>query len=201
MTTPELLEITDRFHVRPEDFDESTRILAGKSRPMHMRVELIDGRIRSRAVPDGDHGRIIEWLTRICMQSRPELWLYAEQGLRIQEYRLGRARPDGSLAPSGAFVGQGEWADPSPVLMAVEVTSYDVDTDQRARVEKPRAYAETGIPVYLLIDRDSCEVTVFSGPDGVRYESAHTVPFGKEIALPDPVGITLRTEQLKDWVR
>ncbi|MFD6333424.1 hypothetical protein ACFWGI_28115 [Streptomyces niveus] len=55
----------------------------------------------------------------------------------------GARQPDGALAPSGAFAGQGEWVDPAPVLMAVEVTSYDSDTDARDRVEKPRAYAET----------------------------------------------------------
>lgn len=68
-------------------------------------------------------------------------------------------------------------------------------------MQKPRAYAETGIPVYLLIDRDSCEVTVYSEPNATRYEIAHTVPFGKDVSLPDPVGITLETEQLKEWVR
>lgn len=142
----------------------------------------------------------MQWLVRCCLRSRPELWLYPVQGLRVQRHLLGRARPDGALAPSGAFAGQGEWVDPGPVLMAVEVTSYDSDTDARDRVEKPRSYAETGVPVYLLIDRDSCEVTVYSEPDGVRYESARTVPFGKSVVLPDPVGITLETEQLKDWV-
>ncbi|MFI2371089.1 Uma2 family endonuclease [Streptomyces sp. NPDC018833] len=189
---------TDRPHLDTDDFDEVFRILARTTEGV--RLELIDGKLRSKAVLDGDHGRIIQWLTRICMQARPELWLHPDQGLKVQEYRKGRARPDGSLAPSDAFVGQGEWADPDQVLMAVEVTSYDSDTDERDRVEKPRSYAQTGIPVYLLIDRDSCEVTVFSQPDGVRYENAHTVPFGKDISLPAPVDITLVTEQLKDWV-
>lgn len=55
--------------------------------------------------------------------------------------------PDGSLVPSHAFAGAGEWADPGPVLMVVEVTSYDSDTDRRDRVDRPRAYAQTGIPV------------------------------------------------------
>ena len=189
---------TDRPHLDTDDFDEAFRILARTTEGV--RLELIDGKLRSKAVPDGDHGRIIQWLTRICMQSRPELWLHPDQGLKVQEYRKGRARPDGSLAPSEAFVGQGEWAEPGQVLMVVEVTSYDSDTDGRDRVEKPRAYAQTGIPVYLLIDRDSCEVTVYSQPDGVRYENAHTVPFGKDIRLPAPVDITLATEPLKDWV-
>jgi hypothetical protein len=78
---------------------------------------------------------------------------------------------------------------------------YDSDTDRRDRVDKPRAYAETGIPVYLLIDRDTCELKVHSRPDGVRYETVQTLPFGKDAALPDPVGITLDTEPLKNRVR
>ncbi|MCX4787859.1 MULTISPECIES: Uma2 family endonuclease [unclassified Streptomyces] len=166
-----------------------------------LRLEFVNGKLGVKAAPDGDHGRIIEWLTRLCMQADPDRWLYAEQGLRIETYRKGNARPDGALARSGAFVGQGEWAGPDGVLMVVEVTSYDEDTDRRDRVEKPRAYAETGIPVYLLIDRDTCEVKVHSQPDGVRYEQVVTVPYGKTVELPDPVGIELDTEPLKNWVR
>ncbi|MGW1813427.1 Uma2 family endonuclease [Streptomyces sp. NPDC002125] len=166
-----------------------------------LRLEFVNGKLGVKAVPDGDHGRIIEWLTRLCIQADPSRWLYAEQGLRIETYRKGNARPDGVLARSGAFVGHGEWADPDGVLMVVEVTSYDEDTDRRDRVEKPRAYAETGIPVYLLIDRDTCEVKVHSQPDGVRYEQVVTVPYGKTVTLPDPVGIELDTEPLKNWTR
>ncbi|WP_444971159.1 Uma2 family endonuclease [Streptomyces sp. SAI-25] len=166
-----------------------------------LRLEFVNGKLGVKAVPDGVHGRIIAWLTQICMQSDPSRWLFGEQGLRIESYRKGNARPDASLALIDAFVGQGEWADPDDVLMVVEVTSYDEDTDRRDRVEKPRAYAETGIPVYLLIDRDSCEVKVHSQPDGVRYEQVVTVPYGKTVTLPDPVGIELDTEPLKNWVR
>ncbi|MDF9805189.1 Uma2 family endonuclease [Streptomyces sp. HB372] len=166
-----------------------------------LRLEFVNGKLGVKAVPDGDHGRIIVWLTQICMQSGPGRWLFGEQGIRVESYRRGNARPDAVLAPIDTFVGQGEWASPDDVLMVVEVTSYDEDTDRRDRVEKPRAYAETGIPVYLLIDRDSCEVKVHSGPDSVRYEQVVTVPFGKTVTLPDPVGIELDTEPLKSWVR
>lgn len=62
-------------------------------------------------------------------------------------------------------------------------------------------YAETGIPVYLLIDRDAGEVLAHSAPDGVRYGRTTRVAFGKGVGLPDPVGITLETEPLKNWVR
>jgi Uma2 family endonuclease len=193
--------LTDRPHITlTEHFEEAARILA--RREEGARLEFVDGRIRSRSLPDGDHGRIVEWLTRRCLRSRPELWLHPGQGLRVQAHRGGRARPDGSLASSEAFVGQGEWADPDPVLMVVEVASCDSDsdTDQRDRVEKPRAYAETGIPLYLLIDSQACQVTLYSEPDGSCYEDVHTVPFGRALRLPDPVGIMLETEALKDWV-
>ncbi|QHC25521.1 Uma2 family endonuclease [Streptomyces sp. GS7] len=190
--------LADRPHIMDaEHFEEAARILACLEEGV--RWELIDGKARSKPLPDGDHGRIIQWLTRICLQHRPELWLYS-QGLKAQTYREGRAHPDGSLAPSGSFGGQGEWADPDPVLMAVEVTSHDSGTEQCYRVEKPRAYAETGIPLYLLIDRKSCQLSVYSEPDGERYELVRTVSYGKSLHLPDPVGITLDTEPLKDWV-
>ncbi|OEJ33664.1 Uma2 family endonuclease [Streptomyces subrutilus] len=191
--------MTDRPHMLTEEFESLARI--GAREIEGLRLEFIDGKLGVKAVPDGDHGLIIEWLLRICIQHRPELFLYGEQGLKVQQYRAGRARPDGILAPSGFMKAQGEWVDPDPVLMVVEVTSYDSDTDRRDRIEKPRAFAETGIPVYLLIDRDSCEVSVHSEPDGRRYETVRTVPFGKDIHLPDPVGITLQTEPLKDWIR
>ncbi|MGW2396455.1 Uma2 family endonuclease [Kitasatospora sp. NPDC001664] len=190
--------ISDRPQLLPEEFEEVARVVARAAEGV--RLELIDGKLRAKPAPDGDHGRIIQWLMRICLQSRPELWLH-DQGLKVQGYRAGRARPDGAFAAADAFVGQGDWADAGDVLMTVEVTSYDSDTDQRDRVEKPRAYAETGIPVYLLIDRDACQVTVHSRPDGSRYTQLSVVPFGTEVELPAPVGIVLDTEPLKSWVR
>nr|WP_223245619.1 Uma2 family endonuclease [Streptomyces sp. CBMA156] len=115
--------------------------------------------------------------------------------------RKARDRDLRTPADADAFVGYGDWAPTGDVLMVAEVTSYDSDTDRRGRVEKSRAYAEAGIPVYLLIDRDSAEVVVHSEPDGIRYETVQTLPFGKTVRLPEPVGISLDTESLKNWVR
>jgi hypothetical protein len=67
--------------------------------------------------------------------------------------------------------------------------------------EKPRAYTGSGIPVYLLIDRDTCEVKVPPQSDGVRYEQVVTVPYGRSVTLPGPVGIEPDTEPLKNWTR
>ncbi|WP_280236369.1 Uma2 family endonuclease [Nocardia cyriacigeorgica] len=181
-----------------EEFEELARLAERVSEGV--RLEYIEGKLGAKAVPDGDHGRIIQWLIRIFIALRPELFLWTEQGLKVRGYRSGRARPDGVLADAEAFVGCGEWADPEPVLMAVEVTSHDQDTDRRDRDEKPRAYAESSIPVYLLIDRQSCELTVHSEPIDGRYERRLTVPFGSSVRIPSPVDVTLDTEPLKVWV-
>lgn len=171
--------------------------------PETVTLEFIDGRIGTKAVTHGDHTTILSWLTRRCMQSRPELDLAQGQGLRVDAYRRSRAKPDAILAPEAHFAGSGEWADPDGALMVVEVTSYDSDTDRRDRHEKPTAYGEAGIPVYLLIDRDSCTVTVHSSPDRQvgGYRDARVTKFGETLVLPDPVGIELDTEILKNYVR
>ncbi|MEV4936537.1 Uma2 family endonuclease [Streptomyces zaomyceticus] len=185
-----------------EGFEELARV--GERVDESLRLEFIAGKIGEKAVPDGDHGRIIAWLTRLCVQVDAGWWLHPDQGLRVEKYGKGNARPDGCLAPSDTFAGRGEWAGPDGVLMTVEVTSGDSDSDSdtghRDRVEKPRAYAEAGIPVYLLIDRTTCEVKVYSRPDGERYEIVATLPFGKVVTLPEPVGMELDTEPLKNWV-
>ncbi|MCX4963722.1 Uma2 family endonuclease [Streptomyces sp. NBC_00654] len=177
-----------------EEFEELARRAAE-----FVRLEFISGKVQVKPVPDGNHAEIVKWLQRQCMQHRPELWLYPEQGLKVEAYRKGRARPDSALAPDDYFAGAGEWADPTGVLMAVEVTSHDSDTNRRDRVEKPDGYAAAGIPVYLLIDREACSVTVCTEPEKGTYRSSTTRPFGAVVELPEPVGFTLETEKLKDY--
>ncbi|WP_199548308.1 Uma2 family endonuclease [Streptomyces sp. N35] len=169
-----------------------------------VRLEFINGRVGFKGMTDGNHTEIIRWLQKQCMQSSTDPWLYAggDLGIEVETYRKGRAKPDAVLAPEGSFAGQGDWADAGSVLMAVEVTSYDSDTDRRDRKEKPAAYGEAGIPFYLLIDRDHATVTLYSDPDPEGgYRNARTVRFGDKLTLPDPVGITLDTEILKNYVR
>ncbi|MFH8608783.1 Uma2 family endonuclease [Streptomyces sp. NPDC018029] len=185
---------TDRPQMSVEDFEE----LASRA-PETVRLEFINGKVQVKPVPDGSHGQIVMWLIKHCMQQRPELSLFPEQGLKVEGYRRGRARPDGVLAPDENFVGQGQWAEPAGVLMTVEVTSYDQDADRRDRVEKPDGYAASGIPVYLLVDRDAGEVRVYADPEAGRYRSLVRRAFGDAVELPEPVGITLDTAKLKEY--
>ncbi len=187
---------TARPQMAVEDFEQIAR-----TAPETVTLEFIDGKLEVKPVPDGDHDEIIMWLLERCMRHQPELRLYPERGLRVETYRKGRARPDGVLAPRRHFAGQGEWADPDGVLMTVEVTSYDPDTDNRDRHEKRIAYAEAGIPVYLLIDREACTLTVYSEPENGTYRKHPSYDYGTPVELPAPVGITLNTEELKEYAR
>lgn len=190
--------MTPRTTAQPQMSVEEFEELARRA-PELVRLEFINGKVQVKPVPDGNHGAIVMWLLRQCMQRRPELSLFPDQGLAIEAYRRGRARPDGVLAPDEHFAGAGEWADPTGVLMTVEVTSRDADTNRRDRVEKPDGYAAAGIPVYLLVDRDACSVTVFTEPEKGAYRSATTRPFGAVVELPEPVGFALDTEKLKEY--
>lgn len=190
-------------HVTQMSVDDFEKIAKAAEKEIEtVRFEFIDGRIGVKGVPDGDHGEIIAWLMEQCMESGRLLRTYASDlGLQVEEYRGGRAKPDAILAPKGTFAGQGDWADPDHVAMVVEVTSFDSDTHRRDRVEKPVAYAAAGIPVYLLIDRDACTLTVHSDPSPRGYRDIHSVEFGATVALPKPVDIELDTGELKDYVR
>lgn len=185
-------------HMLAEEFEQ-----IASATPETVTLEFLNGRIEEKRVPDGDHDEILMWLLECCMQYRPDLRLYPMgRGLKVEEYRKGRARPDGVLAPKGHFSGIGEWSDADGVLMAVEVTSYDADTDRRDRQDKPAAYAAADIPVYLLVDRDAGTVVVHTNPDAERgcYLDIHRAPFGEQLTLPAPVGIALDTDILKNYV-
>ncbi len=151
-------------------------------------------------MPDGTHGTIIAWLIRIFAEKVPDLWFYPEQGLKIERYRAGRARPDGVLARSAAFVGKGEWAESDQVLLAVEVTSFDRDSHRRDCEDKVAAYGLTEIPIYLVIDRAVAKVTAYSRPLNGRYGYVEVYDMGEQVALPEPVSLTLDTEPLQEWI-
>ncbi|MFE2261825.1 Uma2 family endonuclease [Streptomyces griseosporeus] len=177
-----------------EEFEELER-----HAPESVRLEFINGKVQVKAVTDGNHSEIYMWLLEQCMQARPELRLHPERGLKTEAYRKGRARADAVLVPRGSLRGRGEWSEADGVLMAVEITSYDSDTAQRDRVEKPGGYAAAGIPVYLLIDRDDCSLVVFNQPEDGHYRHEEKLPFGATVELPEPVNITLDTEPLKEF--
>ncbi|MFD6162240.1 Uma2 family endonuclease [Nocardia sp. NPDC060256] len=188
----------DEDALRTEEFEAIARAVERETDGV--RVELIGGRLGVKRGSDGNHGWILNWLLLLLMPLHPALFLHvAGQGLVVGPHRKGRARPDGVLAPLSAFAGSGEWGSSDMVSMVVEVTSHDSDSNRRDREEKPIAYAQAGIPIYLLIDRDAAHVVVHSEPDGHRYQDVHSYAFGREVRLPAQVGVTFDSTPLQDF--
>lgn len=178
-----------------DEFEELAR-----RAPETVWLEFIAGRLAVKRGPDGNRSETLAWTQRVFAQGDLGLWLYPFRGLCTEADGAGRFRADGALAPARHFAGHGEWSSPEGMLMAVEVTAGDVDTDRNNRVEKPDGYAAAGIPVCLLIDRDDCSVVVFNQPEEGCYRRQVKEPFGAAIKIPEPVNTTLNTEPLKEFV-
>lgn len=174
-----------------EQFEAVDRVL-----PDGLTAELIDGRILVVPTPDGNHREDVVAVADQVRAWAPELRLYQECGLAVEAYREGRARADGAVAPRGYLRGQKSWADASGVLLVLEVTSGTEADAEVDRVEKRDAYAETGIPVYLLVDRGRREVVVHWAPSDGRYTHRSAAVFGEKLSLPEPFGFELDTADL-----
>ncbi|KQV14562.1 MULTISPECIES: Uma2 family endonuclease [unclassified Kitasatospora] len=81
---------------------------------------------------------------------------------------------------------------PDQTLLVVEVTSpSNGETD---RTVKRRRYGQYGAPVYLLVDRQLRECTLFTEPGRLGYESVDGPhPFGTPVRLPAPFDVEIDT--------
>ncbi|WP_314615742.1 Uma2 family endonuclease [Streptomyces stackebrandtii] len=100
--------------------------------------------------------------------------------------------PDGTFAPQARrlYRGAEPWMPCAGVAMVLEVTSSRPNADREV---KRRCYARGGIPLYLLVDRDTSTVTLFTDAESGDYRELHAVPFGKTLSLPEPFGFDLET--------
>jgi Uma2 family endonuclease len=74
--------------------------------------------------------------------------------------------------------------------MVLEVTSTKPEAD---RETKRRCYARGGIPLYLLVDRETAMVNLFSEPEKDDYLRLLKRSFGDPLSLPEPFAFELDT--------
>ena len=79
---------------------------------------------------------------------------------------------------------------PTGVLVA-ELTSPSTRIDDLT--DKVRVYAKAGVPVYLVLDMQQEEASLFLEPYEHGYKSRLTKPFGEKLYIPDPFGCELDT--------
>lgn len=61
---------------------------------------------------------------------------------------------------------------------------------------KCRCYARGGIPLHLLVDRDTSTVTLFGEPEDGEYRRRDLAPFGRSLPLPAPFAFDLEAADL-----
>nr|WP_318212950.1 Uma2 family endonuclease [Streptomyces sp. SJL17-1] len=160
--------------------------------PKGWRVELIEGEIYVVPPANGEHEEIVSELNGQVRDHDKGVGRYTGVGLVLPgATETVRVIPDLVIAPKGSFDDQQEWHAPDPVLLVAEVTS--TSTAGRDRVQKIRAYARAGIPLYLLIDREAGEAVVCSEPSGDDYSHKSIHKLGTQVPLPAPLGFTLDT--------
>lgn len=147
--------------------------------------------------PDGDHEDYIDLLIdQVKEKSKVRMQSSGHKGLRLVSGGLcpkNHVIPDATFAPREVrlFRGAPPWMEPNGVAMVAEVTSSKPDQD---RITKRHCYARAAIPLYLLIDREKSQVSLFSKPLRDEYTEVHLTPFGDSVALPAPFDFELDTK-------
>ncbi|WP_437089770.1 Uma2 family endonuclease [Streptomyces sp. enrichment culture] len=164
--------------------------------PEGFRAELIEGEIVVTPPPDGDHEDCIGLIvSQVIRKSATDMQFSGNKGLKLSS---GGACPENHVIPDGTFAptrlrlyrGAGSWMPCEGVAMVLEVTSTKPQADREA---KRRCYARGGIPLYLLVDRETSSVTLFSDPRENDYREHRTRPLGKPLSLPAPFAFDLDT--------
>ncbi|MGQ5226599.1 Uma2 family endonuclease [Streptomyces sp. yara] len=164
--------------------------------PEGFRAELIDGETVLTPPPEGDHeDALARIVTQVIRRSRTDMDFSGNKGLRLKS---GGACPKNHVIPDGTFAptelrlyrGADPWMPCDGVAMVVEVTSTKPQADREA---KRRCYARGGVPLYLLVDRETSSITLFGDPEGDEYREHRTRPLGKPLTLPDPFAFDLDT--------
>ncbi|MFB6640768.1 Uma2 family endonuclease [Streptomyces chartreusis] len=164
--------------------------------PEGFRAELIEGEIVVTPPPDGDHEDYISLIVRqVIKRSKTDMDFSGNKGLKLRSgggCPKDHAIPDGTFAPRELrlYRGADSWMPCDGVAMVLEVTSTKPQVDREA---KRRCYARGGIPLYLLVDRETTSITMFSDPEKDDYRQHCARPFGKPLTLPEPFGFDLDT--------
>ncbi|MCZ0981015.1 Uma2 family endonuclease [Streptomyces diastatochromogenes] len=177
-------------------WDDLVRRWESMDRPEGCKVEIIEGIITVAPTPSARHNNIAYRVLRRLAAAIPEEWgVYQTQSIAVPA-RMSAFIPDLLVAPLSDVDGPSHLIPAAVGELVVEVTSpSNASTD---RITKAAGYAEAGVPLYLLIDRHAPggpTVTLYGEPKAGVYRVLRAVPFGEEIHLPAPFGLTLDTAE------
>jgi Uma2 family endonuclease len=160
------------------------------------RVELIDGQIVVSPSPSRRHSNVIIELIDVFAEVKKRDW-QRHTGLTIHiTSTRERLIPDFLVTTKDAPGFGDDEILSTGVLLVAEVVS--PSSRRNDREVKHRIYAQSRIPLYLLIDKfaDPPAVTIFSEPSDGGYLRRTSARAGRPLRLPEPFGIDLDTASL-----
>jgi len=165
--------------------------------PEGVRIELIDGELIVSPTGSVWHSGAVYGLTvaLIRLAERRSWVIHTNLTAHISPTRE-RLIPDLMVAPKDAPpFGECELLASGALLVAEVVSPW---SQRRDREVKPRAYAQGGVPLYVLIDKfdKPPTVTLFSQPGEGGYGRRQAAGAGEPLRLPEPFGIELDTARL-----
>jgi Uma2 family endonuclease len=186
---------TDPAAAAAREFAELERLWYEVDWPPGSRVELIDGELVVSPTGSVWHSAAIDKLMdQLVDLKRRHGWIFHTYlTVHIPATRE-RLIPDLMVTSADAPpFGECELLASGVLLVAEVVSPW---SRRRDREVKPRAYAQGGVPLYLLIDRfaQPPAVTLFSQPGEDGYGKRQVA--GEPLRLPKPFGIALDTARL-----
>ena len=180
-----------------DGFAELERLWYELEPPEGVRIELIDGELAVSPTGSVWHSAAIDKLMdQLFDLKRRHGWIFHTYlTVHIPATRE-RLIPDLMVAAKDAPpFGESELLASGALLVAEVVSPW---SRRRDREQKPRAYAQGGVPLYLLIDGldNPPAVTLFSEPVADGYGKRQAAAVGKPLRLPEPFGIALDTARL-----
>ncbi|MFF5156342.1 Uma2 family endonuclease [Streptomyces sp. NPDC000348] len=180
----------------PDNFEELLELLD----ELHLRdgfqAEIIRGKI---VVSPWSKAFYLDVMELVCEQLRPYLpeehrisygpFLYVFPGVQ-RAYG-----PDIHVAHRSVSRSASNHLDGEALSFVAELTSSSTRDDDLT--DKVLTYGKAGVPVYLLLDMQEEQATVFSMPSAKGYESRETKPFGEKVSIPQPFDCVLDTTGFK----
>lgn len=184
--------MTERPTISGSGFEELLDLLDELHVPDGYKAEIIRGNVVVSPWSKGYYNRVMRLVCRQLEARLPE-GHQIDYGpfLFVFPGEASAFGPDIYAAHERVFETESSHLDGEGLSFAAELTS--PSTRNNDLTVKADVYARVGVPVYLLLDMQEKQATVFWTPSLKGYESHCTTPFGGELPMPSPFDCALDT--------
>ncbi|QPL96587.1 Uma2 family endonuclease [Streptomyces clavuligerus] len=160
------------------------------------RVEIIGGSVTVAPPADGKHSVALTRLTLLLGAAG----LVSEESEVVQAIGLWLPTGIDDFAIPDLAVVDADFVehhikyncyDPAVFRLVLEVTSSNYQMDLKQKVN---AYAEAGVPVYVIVDRKHQRLHVLTGPEAGDYTHHQVHAPGEHVTLPDSIGAEVKLD-------